>query len=155
MFSAFRTSLLAVFAAFFCFAGAAQGAELSAREQEILARANELLARYQANDQAGVIAMLDERFLIQGTNFDENIRTPADLRQLMTRDFTQWGSARFYDVREVDVRRAGKLATAYFVFTFKAAQGPEVPIRMCTTWVKKGGAWLLTQSSNALPPGMQ
>ena len=155
MFSALRMSLLAVFAAFFCMAGAAQGAELSAKDKEILARSYELLNRYQANDQAGVLAMLDERFLLQGTNFNENIRTPAELRELMSRDFMQWGSARFFDLREVDVRREGKLATAYFVFTFKAAQGPEVPIRMCTTWVKKRGQWLLTQSSNALPPGMQ
>lgn len=64
--------------------------------------------------------------------------------------FAQWGAAKFTDVRNTDVRVQGDLATAYFVVTFSSANGPTLPIRLCTTWHKVIGQWLLTQSANAV-----
>lgn len=133
-------------------AGAKAGAGPSAAEQEITARVQELLRRYETNDQTGVIDMLDSRFVMLGTNFNERIETHEQLRSLMSNDFAQWGSARFTDVRDLDIRTAENLATVYFTMTFQADSGPTMPIRMFTTWTKSGGRWKLAQSASALPP---
>jgi hypothetical protein len=75
------------------------------------------------------------------------------LRALMSRDLSQWKSASFSDVRNEDVRSSGTLATAFFVVTFSAENGPTLPIRLCTTWHKVNGEWLLAQSWNAVFEG--
>jgi hypothetical protein len=124
-----------------------------AAEREITQRVSLMLDRYSRNDQAGVVAMLDpDRFVILGSNFDEKVTTVGELRGLMDRDFSQWGKASFADIRELDVRTDGTLATANFIFTFSAANGPTLPIRGTTTWRKVKHEWLLTQSTSALPP---
>jgi hypothetical protein len=122
-------------------------------EPAIMQRAQLLLDRYARNDQAGVIALVDpERLTIIGTGVDEVVKSPADLRALMDRDFKQWQSATFTDMREMDVRSNGNLATAHFLVTFAAAHGPSVPLRMFTTWHRVNGEWLLTQCGTAIPP---
>jgi hypothetical protein len=129
----------------------------AAMEQEIRQRVDSLLYRYSQNDQPGVIAMLDpQRFTISGSMLSEVVRTPDELRALMSRDFAQWKSATFSDVRDFDVRSDDTLATAFFVFTYAVEGGPSMPIRLCTVWRKVDGEWRLTQSSNAVmgpPPG--
>jgi hypothetical protein len=126
----------------------------SAAEAEIRQRVDSLLYRYANNDQAGVLAMLDpQRLLILGSNLNEVVRTPDELRAFMSRDFTQWQSAKFTNVRDVDLRTEGALATAYLVFDFSAPGGPTVPIRFCSTWHKVKGEWLLTQSSSVAMMG--
>ena len=122
-------------------------------EKEIARRVELLLDRYSRNDQAGVLAMLDpDRFVLLGTNFDEKTTTPAQLRAVMDRDFALWKSATFRDFRDFDVRTDGTLATVNCLFTFEASAGPTITVRSSTTWRKVNGEWLLTQSSNALPP---
>jgi len=129
-------------------------ADPAAAEREIMQRVDSLLYRYSQNDQAGVLAMLDpERFTIFGSAQSEVIHTTEEMRGLMSRDFAQWQTATFSDVRQVDVRSDGTLATAYFTVTFSAGGGPTLPIRLCTTWRKVNGEWLLTQSANAVLPG--
>ncbi len=124
-----------------------------AAEREITERVRLLLDRYARNDEARVVAMLDpERFVLLGTNFSEKITSSTELRAFMDRDFEQWKTASFKDVRDFDVRTSGTLATANFVFTFEPAAGPTLPIRGTTTWRKVNGEWLLTQSTSALPP---
>ncbi|HET9863296.1 MAG TPA: nuclear transport factor 2 family protein [Steroidobacteraceae bacterium] len=136
---------------------AATNSRSVAVEQEIRLRVDSLLYRYSQNDQPGVIAMLDPAgFTISGSALREVVRTPDELRALMSRDFSRWKSATFSDVRDFDVRADGSLATAFFVFTYAAEGGPSMPIRLCTVWRKVDGEWLLTQSSNAVlgpPPG--
>jgi hypothetical protein len=122
-------------------------------EKQVLQRVNLLLDRYGRNDQAGVIAMLDpEHFTMLGTNFDEKVSSQSELRTFMDRDFAQWQTASFTDVRDTDVRVGRDLATAYLVVTFQAGSGPTLPIRLTTTWRRVDGEWLLTQTSSALPP---
>ena len=124
-----------------------------ASEQELIQRVQLLLDRYARNDQAGVVAMLDsERLTILGTSFEEKVKSPSELRSLMDRDFAQWQTARFTDVRDVDVRGDGSLATVYFITTWQAGNGPSIPLRITTTWRKVAGEWMLAQSSNSLPP---
>lgn len=121
--------------------------------EEVVQRVHLLLDRYARNDQAGVVAMLDPSGItILGTSFEEKIRSPSELRALMDRDFSQWQTAKFTDIREVDVRSSGSLATVYFIMTWQAGNGPTAPIRMTTTWRKVDGEWLLSQSASALPP---
>jgi hypothetical protein len=50
------------------------------------------------------------------------------------------------------VRVGGDLATAVFTLTFSAGSGPSLPVRLCTTWHKVKGEWMLTQSASAIPP---
>jgi hypothetical protein len=125
----------------------------AASEKEVMQRVQLLLDRYARNDQAGVVAMLDPAGITMlGTSFDEKIKSPAELRALMERDFAQWQTAKVSDVRDVDVRGDGTLATVYFLMTWQAGDGPGVPIRLTTTWHRVNGEWLLTQSASALPP---
>jgi hypothetical protein len=129
-------------------------ADPSAAEAALRQRVDSLLYRYANNDQPGVLAMLDpQRLLILGSNLNEVVHTPDELRAFMSRDFAQWQSAKFTNVRDVDMRTDGALATAYLVFDFSAPGGPTVPIRFCSTWRKVNGEWLLTQSSSVAMMG--
>ena len=56
-------------------------------------------------------------------------------------------------MREVDIRTSDTLATATFIFTFTTGQGGSIPVRLCTTWHKVNGKWLLTQSASAAAEG--
>ncbi len=62
---------------------------------------NELLTRYEANDQAAVVAMLDNPVIILGSDFREAARSPVELEELMSRGFGQWGQAKFTDLRDL------------------------------------------------------
>src|SRR4051812_45679705 len=84
-------------------------------EQEIMGRVEALLDRYAANDQKGVIAMLDpNRITIFGSDLKEVVKTNDAVSRLMTDDFTLWHSAKFSDVRDVDVRMSDRMATTFF-----------------------------------------
>jgi hypothetical protein len=123
----------------------------AAVEKEIRQHVDSLLYRYSQNDQPGVLAMLDPTgFTISGSDLSEVVRTPEQLRALMSRDFSQWKSATFSEVRDFDVRADDALATAFLVFTYSVEGGPSMPIRLCTVWRKVDGEWRLTQSSNAV-----
>lgn len=125
----------------------------AATERAVTQRVDLLLSRYARNDQVGVVAMLDpQRFVMLGTNFNERMSSPSELRSQMDRDFSAWGSVAFTDVREMDVRVGSDLATAMFTITFSAGSGPSLPVRLCTTWHKVNGEWMLTQSASAIPP---
>lgn len=121
-------------------------------EQTLRARVSELLARYAANDQAGVVAMLDPvRFTIWGSDLAEVADTEQELRALMDSDFRMWGTAQFTEVREFDSRSDGRLATANFVMSFSASGGPAIPVRLTTTWRKVDGVWRMTQCVSSVP----
>lgn len=120
-------------------------------EQAVRTRVTDLLARYEANDPAGVIAMLDPvRFTILGSGVNDRVETPEQLRALMSSDFGRWGAARFTDVRDFDLRSDGTLATANFVMSFSVNGSGTIPIRVTTTWRKMDGDWRLTQSTSSL-----
>src|SRR6185503_2326981 len=124
----------------------------AAAEKEIMQRVDSMLTRYSRNDQAGMVALLDpQHFTITGADLPEVIDTPDKLRALMNGAFAQWGVAKYSDVRDVDVRVGGDLATAFFVLNWTLGEGgPTLPIRLHTTWHKVKGEWLLTQSSNVV-----
>jgi hypothetical protein len=131
----------------------ARPVDTAAAEKAVTQRVDLLLSRYARNDQVGVVAMLDPvRFVMLGTNFNERMSTPAELRSQMDHDFSAWQSVAFTDVRDMDVRVGSDLATAVFTMTFSAGGGPSLPVRLCTTWHKVNGEWMLTQSSSAIPP---
>ena len=73
----------------------------------------------------------------------------------MDRDFQQWGTAAFSDVRDMDVRVGNDLATAIFTVNFSMSSGPSLPLRLSTTWHKINGEWMLTQSASAIPPKVE
>lgn len=131
---------------------AAPAVSAEAEEQALRARVGKLLASYQANDPAGVIAMLDPvKFTIWGSDLAEIADTPEELRALMESDFRLWITATFTDLRDFDWRTDGHLATANFVVSFSASGGPAIPIRLATTWRKVEGEWRLTQAVSSVP----
>lgn len=119
---------------------------------EIEARVAQLLTAYAANDQEGIVRMLDPAGVtVFGSDLSEVVRTPGGLRQLMSDDFALWGSAAFGPIQDLDLRVQGGLATAFFHAPFSAGGRPPVPVRFSTVWRKAGGQWLLTQSANTVP----
>jgi len=121
-------------------------------QADVRKRVELLLERYAANDQDRVTEMLDPSGVtVLGTDLGEVIHTPAQLRALMDADFRLWVNAKFSDVRDFDFRGNGSMASAFFVVSFSAGGGPPIPIRINTTWRKKGGIWYLTQSANSVP----
>ncbi len=127
-------------------------AQGSSQHIAVSQRVNELLSRYAANDQDGVLAMLDpSQFTVFGSDVTELVRTPVQMRKLMADDFALWHSASFGSAQDFDLRVDGTLATAFFHVPFSAGGRPPVLVRFSTTWRKVGGAWLLTQSANTVP----
>jgi hypothetical protein len=134
-----------------CACTTAPAAKSSATEEaHVAARVQELLNKYEANDEPGVLALLDSKFLILGSSLTETIRTPEQLKALMSRDRSQWGKPRFTNVHDLDVRIGDDLATAWLVFSFQLPDQPSIPIRLATTWHKRDGEWYLTQSANSV-----
>jgi hypothetical protein len=117
-------------------------------EAHVVARVHDLMNKYEANDQAGVVALLDTKITILGSAPTESFHSADEIKALMTRDFGQWGKARFTDIRAMDVRVGRDLATAWFVFSFQVGDQPSLPIRLATTWHKRDGEWYLTQSAS-------
>jgi hypothetical protein len=122
-------------------------------EKEVTQRVNLLLTRYASNDQVGVIAMLDPgKFTLLGTNLGEGAHSASELREFMDRDFGQWKTVAITNLRDMDMRVDGSMATAFFTVSFAAGGGPAVPVKLFTTWHKINGEWMVTQSASALPP---
>lgn len=115
-------------------------------------RVDELLRRYAANDQEGVVAMLDPQHIaIYGSDASEVVHSVDELRQLMRNDFALWGTASFGAVQDFDFRTDGTLATTFFSVPFTPGPMQPVQVRFSMTWRNVGGQWLLTQSANAVP----
>lgn len=120
--------------------------------KQIADRLVELLSRYAANDQDGVVHLLDENdFVIYGSDLSEVVRSPGELRQLMSDDFALWQTAQFGAIEDLDIKIDGTLATAFFDVPFSAGGRPPVVVRFSTVWRKVAGEWFLTASTNAVP----
>ncbi len=121
-------------------------------QSEVMARASQLLERYAANDPAGVIELIDKQeFTMFGTDIKEVVHSNEQLQELMRADFALWYTARISDIRDVDFRTDGRLATAFFTVSFEAGGMLPIPVRIATTWIKRNGEWFLTQSANSVP----
>ncbi len=115
-------------------------------------RVDELLQRYAANDQDGVLAMLDpQQISFYGSDVCEVIHSADEVRQLMRNDFALWGTASFGAVQDFDLRTDGTIATAFFSVPFTPGAMHPVQVRFAMTWRNAGGQWLLTQSANSVP----
>lgn len=133
-------------------AAAHPASDVATDDQAVRAAVMKLLRGYETNDVDGVIALLDPvRFTILGSDVSEVVDTHDELRALMAADFAMWGSARFTDVRDFDLRSDGTLATANFLMSFSAGGGAPVPVRLTTTWRRVNGEWKLTQSTSSVP----
>jgi len=120
--------------------------------QQVAARVDELLGRYAANDQDGVVGMIDQQeFTMYGSDRSEIVHNAGELRQFMTDDFTLWQKAAIGAVQDLDIRIDRNLATAFFHVPFSAGGRPPVVVRFSTTWKRIGQQWFLTQSANAVP----
>lgn len=118
----------------------------------VQARVDELLAAYARNDVEAVLAMLDPRAVtVYGSDVVEFYTRPDEVRRMMRDDFRLWRSAEFGAPRDLSVRVAGELATAFFHVPFRAGGGREVVVRFATVWRRDGDRWLLTQSANTVP----
>ena len=81
----------------------------------VRASVDQLLSRYAANDPDAVVNLLDPRgFVIYGSDASEIVKDVASLRKMMADDFALWGSARFEEPSEVDIRADEELASVMF-----------------------------------------
>ncbi len=94
------------------------------------------------------MAMVDKREFTLIAGPGETVTSVDAFRAFMTRNFQQWRTASFTDLRDLDVRVGKDLATAYYLFTFAGADQPTLPIRVATTWRKVGKEWFLTQCAS-------
>lgn len=131
------------------FSSPARAGNDAAAHAAVIARVKDFMNRYEQNDQDGVMAMVDKREITVIAGPGEKVTSIDGFRAFMTRNFQQWQTARFTDIRDLDVRVGKDLATAYFLFTFAAADQPGLPIRVSLTWRKDGKEWLLTQCASA------
>jgi ketosteroid isomerase-like protein len=121
-------------------------------QRQVEASVDALLAAYAADDTDKVIAMVDPRgFVVYGSDVDEVVRTPGQLRQLMADDFALWKSASFGTPSNLDVRVEGTMAGAFFDVPFSPGGAPPVTVRFATTWHRDGDRWLLVQGANVVP----
>jgi hypothetical protein len=129
----------------------AQAQDDGARRQ-VEASVDALLAAYAADEPDQVLAMVDARgFVIYGSDVDEVVRTPEQLRQLMADDFALWKTASFGAPANLDVHVEGTMASAFFDVPFSPGGGPPVTVRFATTWHRDGDRWLLVQGANVVP----
>lgn len=118
----------------------------------LASRIRQLLAAYSANRPDDVIAMLDhDGWVVFGSDVSEIVHTEVALRQMMEADFALWKTAAFGEIRDLEVRAEGVLATAMFHVDFSVAGRPGIPVRFCTTWHRVRGAWMLSQCANTVP----
>jgi ketosteroid isomerase-like protein len=132
------------------------GAPASARDRDasgqVEASVDALLAAYAADHPDEVLAMLDPHgFVIYGSDVDEVVRTPEQLRQLMADDFALWKTASFGAPANLDIHVEGTLASAFFDVPFSAGGAPPVTVRFATAWHRDGDRWLLVQGANVVP----
>jgi hypothetical protein len=131
---------------------AAAGAAVRAADAPVVAAVHHLLDRYAANDQKGVLALLDPGgFVVYGSDASEKVESTSGLVDLMNADFRLWHTASFGPVEDLSVVVEGSLATAYFQVPFSAGGQPPVLVRFSTTWHKVHGEWRLRQSANTVP----
>lgn len=132
------------------------GAENSAGDanherRSVAKHVDALLRSYAANDVDAVVALLDDDFVLYGSDVKEVVRTRDQLRQLMADDFLLWRTASFGELTDLDVRVQGTLATAHFHAPFSAGGRPAVVVRFATTWRRAADGWRLIQSANTVP----
>lgn len=131
---------------------ASTGKDAQSDRAQVAAAVRTLLTAYAANDQEAVIRLIDTReFSFYGSDVSEIVHSSDQLRQLMTEDFKLWGSAKFGQISDMDIRVGRDLATAFFNVPFSAGGASLVTVRVSTVWRKVGGVWLLTQSANSVP----
>jgi hypothetical protein len=120
--------------------------------RQVEASIEALLAAYAADKPDQVLSMMDSRgFVLYGSDVDEIVRAPAQLRQLMADDFALWKTASFGTPANLDVRIDGTMAGAFFDVPFSPGGAPPVTVRFATTWHRDGDRWLLVQGANVVP----
>jgi ketosteroid isomerase-like protein len=155
--SLYRSGLAVLVAAVMALSGCMAVAPAEPGRLAIDARAtvvnqvDQLLKSYAANDVAAVLGLLDDDFVLYGSDVKEVVRTREQLRQLMADDFLLWRTASFGAVTDLDVRVEGSLASAHFHAPFSAGGRPPVVVRFATTWRLVDGRWRLIQSANTVP----
>ena len=144
-------TFMMIFGSLTACATSGSGDAVTARAQ-IEARVQEFLKAYADDDQDAVLRMVDNGgFSVYGSDISEFVESSAELKQMMSDDFTLWGSAKFGTVKSMDIRVGGHLATAIFNVPFSAGGRPDVMVRVTTVWRQVDGVWLLTQSANSVP----
>jgi hypothetical protein len=110
-----------------------------------------LLDAYAREDQKTVLASIDDRTVMYGSDATEVFHGVASIQAMLSNDARLWsGTAHIGEMQNITVVRQGNLESIFFQAPFTVGNRPAVPVRFCMTWRRTGGRWLLLQSSNAV-----
>lgn len=122
------------------------------RAADALDPATRFLDAYAAGDRTAVEAALAPEIVAYGSDSSEFEHGRAEVMRIFDLDHRLWGgSARFGPLRDVSASGDCSHATVMFMRDFAVGDRPPVPVRFAMTWRKRGDAWRLLQTANAVP----
>ena len=126
-------------------------AVLQAQATDVKSQTRTLLDAYAREDQKTVLASVDDRTVMYGSDASEVFHGVASIQVMLSNDARLWsGTAHIGEMQNITVVKQGNLESIFFQAPFTVGNRPAVPIRFCMTWRRSGGRWLLLQSSNAV-----
>jgi ketosteroid isomerase-like protein len=141
-----RPASLLVLGAFLSFAP-----HLTAQVSDLTSETRTLLDAYARADANTVLASVDDKTVIYGSDAGEVFRGIAAIREMLSNDARLWsGTAHIGEMKNVTVVKQGPLESIFFQAPFTVGNRPPVPVRFCMIWRHTGNRWLLLQSSNAV-----
>jgi ketosteroid isomerase-like protein len=126
-------------------------AHLPAQAPDVTSQTRSLLDAYARADANTVLASVDDKTVIYGSDAGEVFRGIAAIREMLSNDARLWsGTAHIGEMKNVTVVKQGPLESIFFQAPFTVGNRPPVPVRFCMIWRHTGNRWLLLQSSNAV-----
>jgi hypothetical protein len=124
---------------------------LHAQATDVKSQTRALLDAYAREDQKTVLASVDDRTVMYGSDSGEFFHGVAPIQAMLSNDARLWsGTAHIGDMQNITVVKQGNLESIFFQAPFTVGNRPAVPVRFCMTWRRTGKRWLLLQSSNAV-----
>jgi hypothetical protein len=124
---------------------------LHAQATDVKSQTRILLDAYAREDQKIVLASIDDRTVMYGSDATEVFLGVASIQAMLSNDARLWsGTAHIGEMQNITVVKQGNLESIFFQAPFNVGNRPAVPVRFCMTWRRTGNRWLLLQSSNAV-----
>jgi SnoaL-like domain len=124
---------------------------LHAQATDVKSQTRTLLDAYAREDQKTVLASIDDRTVMYGSDATEVFHGVASIQALLANDARLWsGTAHIGEMQNITVVKQGNLESIFFQAPFTVGNRPPVPVRFCMIWRRNGKHWLLLQSSNAV-----
>jgi hypothetical protein len=124
---------------------------LTAQLSDVTSQTRALLDAYAHADTKTVLASVDDKTVIYGSDAAEIFEGTASIREMLSNDARLWsGTAHIGDMKNVTVVKQGHIESIFFQAPFTVGNRPPVPVRFCMIWRHNNNHWVLLQSSNAV-----